>query len=263
MAAVKTLIEEEKMKFEDYGAPESFNFDPVEHVYTLEGKRLYGITSVLGVISKPMLIQWAANMAVDYIDSQWAKTPLVLDSEEMGKMWEKVLKEARTAHRKKKEKAGELGTEVHTQVEKWIKGCIEINGGMPVIIEDPNRNKQVQNFMDWAVEHKVKFLASEKRMYSREWWTAGTADIVCEIEGKLYVGDVKTSSGIYPEAFLQASAYSKMLCEMGNYKDFGGVVIINLKKDGGFDFKFNYDLEGNIKAFEGALTLFKHLEAIK
>lgn len=260
MAANKILLEKQReIDDTDYGAPEVFDFDPVEHVYTLGGKRLYGVTTILGVIAKPMLIQWAANQAINYVEEHIDKYGLWRLE---GKTWVQMMKEARTVHKKKKEKAGEQGTEVHAEVEKWIKGCIEINEGLPVIVEDPKRNKQVQNFMDWAVKHKVKFLASEKRMYSRTWWTAGTADIVCEIEGRLYVGDVKTSSGIYPEAFIQASAYSKMLVEMGEFEKFGGVVIINLKKDGGFDFKFNYDLEGNIKAFEAASILYKHLNAI-
>ena len=45
----------------------NFTFNKEEHYYELDGKRMYGITTILGVIAKPALIQWAANMAVEYV----------------------------------------------------------------------------------------------------------------------------------------------------------------------------------------------------
>lgn len=260
MAAVKTQMEKEKMELEDYGAPENFTFDPVQHLYTLDGKPLQGVTTVLGVIAKPMLIQWAANMACDYIQTNADKVDI-----EAGfnlDVWEKLIKEARTAHRKKKEKAGELGTEVHADIEVLIKKAIAHNKGRITTAHLESDKEQVKNFVKWAIENNVEFLASEQRMFSREMWTAGTADIICKIDGKLYVGDVKTSSGIYAEHFIQASAYAAMLTEIGAYKDFHGVIILNCRKDGGFEHKYNFDLEGNLKCFKSALTLYRHLNAI-
>ena len=45
----------------------NFKFNKEEHYYELDGKRLYGVTTVLGVIAKPALIPWAVKMAIDYI----------------------------------------------------------------------------------------------------------------------------------------------------------------------------------------------------
>jgi phospholipid-translocating ATPase len=80
---------------------------------------------------------------------------------------------------------------------------------------------------------------------------------------KLYVGDVKTSSAIYPEFFIQASAYAKGLEEMGLYKDFHGVVIVNVPKKGGLEVKENYDIDGNFNCFKACLTIIKQLDSIK
>ena len=44
-----------------------FEFDSVHHYYTLGGKRMYGVTSVLGVIAKNALIPWASKMACEYV----------------------------------------------------------------------------------------------------------------------------------------------------------------------------------------------------
>jgi hypothetical protein len=257
---------------------ETFTFDPVKHVYTLDDKPLTGVTTILGVIAKPNLIQWAADMAVKYIKEK--SEPL--DDGLVGQppslvrvVTDEVLEEARLAHRKKKEKAGELGTDVHAQVEELIKLALQTDGYIGTHWIRDDHNKQIKNFIEWAAENNVKFLASEKRLYSTEHWYAGTADIICEIDSKRYVGDIKTSSGIYPEAYIQASAYAMALQEMednGNPEKkllhavkpmFDGVVIVNLRKDGGFEYRYNYDLEGNFKCFLGALTIYRHMAAIK
>lgn len=233
----------------------SYTFDEEKHVHTLDGKPLHGVTTVLKVINKPALIQWAANMAVDYIDQHFPTAEEIVSDPTA---FNKLFKEARTAHAKKRDSAGEWGTSIHAKVEDYINACIE-NEGMPVVNTDP----AIAPFVDWAMAQNIKFLASEKCVYSRRLWIGGIADIVCEIDGKRFLGDVKTSSGIYPEAYIQCSAYAECLKEMGEFEGFDGVIVINLKKDGGFEEKRNYDLDGNLKCFEAALTLHNHLNAIK
>jgi hypothetical protein len=240
-----------------------YTFDEKKHMHTLDGKPLMGVTTVLGVINKPMLIQWSANMAVDFIESHKTdahfnmSTGIGSISFDMG--FDELLKEARVAHRKKKEAAGDLGTELHAKIELVILRAIQENNGF---ITEEMQVDGTHLFVAWAITNNVKFLASEKNIYSEEWWVGGITDIICEIDGKRFIGDVKTSSGIYPEHYIQASAYSKMAVEMGLYEKFDGVVIINCKKDGGFDVQYNLDIEGNVKCFEAALTLYKHLKAI-
>ena len=255
-----------------------YTFDKANHVHALDGKPLTGVTTILGVINKPMLIQWAANQVVEYIKAncEIEKTKPFTDAKEHVAYFvsEERLNEAKTAHRKKKEAAGDWGTEVHAEVEKYINNAMicEPSG----TIDKTEYDSRITHFITWAKDNKVKFLASEKNIYSKEMWVGGIADIVCEIDGKRFVGDIKTSSGIYPEHFIQASAYAEMLREMGReiapspeevrpelYRPFDGVVIINLKKTGEIDVKFNYDVEGNFNCFKAALTLYRHLNAIK
>ena len=99
----------------------NFTFNEKEHLYELDGKPLSGITTILSVVGgnkTGALIQWAANMAVDYIKSGWDEENVIaLKREE----WEKLLNEARQAHRRKKEEAGGLGTSCHLWIEQWIK----------------------------------------------------------------------------------------------------------------------------------------------
>ena len=252
---------------------EGYVFDKENHLHILDGKALTGITTVLGVIAKPALIQWSADEAVKYLG--WWNEKYEDKMEDLMAKWTdmrelktsdfyKLLCEARLAHRKKKEKAGDWGTEVHAWIEQYIKGCMsgtpELNS---VPLQEGTQRDACTNFMKWTHENKVKFIESERNLYSREWWTGGIADIVCEIDGKKFVGDVKTSSAIYPEMWIQGAAYAKMLKEMGLHDNIEGVVIINCKKDGGFQVETSYGLEDKIKSFEAALTLYRFAESYK
>jgi hypothetical protein len=253
---IKRIEEAELLRDE----PGGFLFDPVEHVYTLNGKRMYGITNVLKVINKPSLIQWGANTAVDVVEKALADMPN-FDARLIA--WPVVLAEARVAHRKKKEEAGALGTDVHAEIEAYINYCMELGGQAQPLKEglETEVSAQTKLFVGWAIEKNAKFLASEIRLYSETMWVAGTADFVAEIGGKLFIGDIKTSSAIYPENYIQASAYAHMAVEMGLFKQFDGVIIVNVPKRGGLNVKENYALEGNFEAFRACLTLFKFLEA--
>jgi hypothetical protein len=223
----------------------TYKFDKKNHIHTLDDKPLCGITTVLGVISKPFLIQWSANMACEYVEKN------LKDLKDLPE----VLKEAKVAHRKKKEKAGDWGTQVHEAVEEWIK-----TGQEPKF--DGKQQMAFNNFKKWAEDNKVKFLESEKHLYSEEMWTGGICDLIFEMNGKKYVGDIKTSSGIYKEAFFQMGGYHLMLEEMG-VNDIEGYIVINLKKDGTIDTMLAENMQVNKDAFKYALGLYKTIQRIK
>ena len=236
----------------------NFTFNKEEHYYELDGKRMYGITTILGVIAKPALIQWAANMAVQFVLDNYTETD--------NRSIEEICAEAKYAHRKKKESAGEKGTDTHSLIEDYIKLMITDQDGVAKSITNGHDNPMVEHFIQWAVKNKIKFLVSEKQLYSESAWTAGTCDMTFEQAGKKYVGDVKTSSAIYPEHFYQMAAYRMMLEEMGE-TDFVGSAVIRIGKDGKFnedrDVKYRYDHETDLSAFLGALAIFKAGETYK
>lgn len=237
---------------------EGFRFDPEAHVYTLDGKPLHGVTSILRVINKPALIQWSADEACKHLRACRA----AVGDADFCSNFEAFLDEAKKAHQKKKEDAGAKGSDVHATVEQIVKNAIDNYGGViPFVVHQ--ENPQVSKFLDWAWSNKVKFLESEKRVYSEESWYAGTLDLVLEMDGKKYIADVKTSSGIYPEFYLQMAAYQGALEEMGEHTDIAGAMVINLPKKGGFEIGYNYAYEDNRLAFLAALVLYKQLNALK
>jgi CRISPR/Cas system-associated exonuclease Cas4 (RecB family) len=240
----KTMAEKPKDKYE---------FNESEHIHTLNGKPLMGVTTVLSVISKPALVPWAAKTVVDYIIEKAEFEGL---EPAHYKVSEELLQEAKSAHRVKKETAGDWGTGVHKSIEEWIK-----EKKLPEL--DFEGLKGFLKFIFWAEKEEVKFLESEKHIYSKELWVGGIVDLVIEIKGKKYIADIKTSSGIYNEAFFQMAAYDLCLKEMGEGKDIAGYIVINLKKDGTMDIKMATDMEMNQQAFKSALSLYKIINNLK
>lgn len=232
-------------------------FDDIKHKYTLaEGnKEITSVTKALGIINKPALVNWASNMAVDSAASQI----------EPGKSYDEIqldtiFKAARAAHYNKKTDAGTVGTFVHRFVEQTIKGE---NPPLPV-------NEQLriscERFLKWVKDNNVKFLLSEQMVYSKLLNYVGTLDFVCKMDGKLYLGDLKTSSGIWDEYKLQVAAYRYARSEEFTNEKYDGQLIIRIGKDGDFEVK---TFEGDeiyhtlFNGFVNALELYRSMEEIK
>ena len=239
-----------------------YKFNKEKHIHTWDDKPLHGVTTVLSVIAKPSLIQWAANMAIDYIEEKMFEPIDSYSSIEGGGMVDpKILKEARTAHRKKKEKAGDWGSEVHIEIERYVKNWILLKPSGTV--DKTKYDERIKLFTDWVEENKVELLESEKHVWSEKMWVGGICDLVIKMNGKKYIADIKTSSGIYNEYFYQMAAYALCLEDMGEHKDVEGYLVINLKKDGTMETKEVTDMLENKEAFKAALQLHKIINAQK
>ena len=225
--------------------PAGFYFQESNRSYFMDGKKMTGVTTVLGVLAKPALISWAAKMATEYITEHCEIEP------EHGRYLVSAddLEQAKKAHASKKDKAADIGTLVHGAVEQWIK-----NGTIPALNEDGM--KMFNHFLKWA-EGK-KFLASEQRVYSTVHFYAGTFDFLVEIDGKKYIGDLKTSNGIYGrEYFAQTAGYRIAIEEMGILDDLHGSVIVRCGKKGDFEEQYSYDYETDKEMFLSCLKLYR------
>lgn len=230
-----------------------YTFDQGKHLHLYDGKPLTGTTTVLQVINKPMLIQWAANQAVEYI-----KANKLVGGENNIIIPVNVLEEAKTAHRKKKEAAGDWGTTVHAYAEHYVK-----TGALPPDDADPLVKLAIGHFVKWATDNGVTFLESERNVYSMDMWVGGICDLVLKIGDQVWLADIKTSSGIYPEHFWQMGSYEICLKEMGLYPEVAGYIVLNLKKDGTFDEKRSISNADNQAAFKAALTIYRIQEKLK
>ena len=205
-----------------------------------------GVTTILGVIAKPQLIKWSADMAVDYIKER-------VHNVDIDTLYNEVLVEARSAWTKKRDDSADLGKAVHSEIEQYIKCKI---AGIDWFTDNP----QVQHFINWADKYKVQFIASEEQVYSVKLFVAGTYDFSCIIDGRKYLCDLKTGNALYPEYFYQCAAYRMMAEEMGQ-TDFKGSILVRIGRDGKFnedeDVIISESYEDEKEAFLAALTLYR------
>lgn len=241
----------------------TFTYTEKGHKYELDGKRMTGVTTVLGVLAKPQLIPWAAKMTAEWIRENCDRDTHPGNGPALGTEFcaylvhESDLQEAVKAHTKKKDDAAEKGTDVHALVETYIKRCISEHGGKPEVLTFVN---EVGRFAAWAMQNNIRFLSSETPTYSKEWFVAGTPDFTFEKDGKRYVGDLKTYKKIWDRVpHFQTAAYAYMLREQGE-KPYDGTCIVNINKETNeLTDQWTYDLNGDTKAFEACLFLYRQL----
>ena len=134
-------------------------------------------------------------------------------------------------------------------IETYINYLIE--GNADVYLSD---DEQIAHFIEWS---KGKtFLASEMPLRSKKLWAAGTTDFICEIDGKRYIGDLKTSNYVSYKQFIQCGAYALMYEEMGLGK-IDGILIVHMPRTGGFKVHEDLDVENYKKDFEAIVRLVK------
>jgi hypothetical protein len=242
------------------------SFDSKKHAYKLDGtKLLSGVTTVISeTSSKSNLIQWAANMAVDYVKEKGIKDPdgLLIPPTEL-LVSERVLEEARTAHARKRDGAATKGTDTHGLVENYINERIALNPNLYI-------PEEIQPFHDWAITNGVEFIAAEQRLYSEKYGYAGTADFFALINGELTIGDLKTFPKMWSkDPMIQCGAYSLAFQELTGQRPVQTVIVKmcdpkdeRLQKYGGKSFATYYSraLEEDEEMFLLRLKMYRYNE---
>ena len=241
-----------------YKGTVDLEFDEARHLFTANGDKVISVTACTSVIDKSgPLIYWAVGLARDFLLGNIKG--LVKDTK--GDDIVKLIEEASKQHRIKKQEAADVGTQVHKWVELFIKA--KTDNDTPKIPDDPKVFNGISAFLKWVDEHKVKFLSSEKHIYSKKYKYAGIMDAEAVIGGKTCVVDFKTSKGIYPEFRLQVAAYQAAV-EEETGKDYSGDkwIVRFGKEDGEFEAHQFGEQTEDFKAFLSALTLRKRLKEL-
>ena len=121
-------------------------------------------------------------------------------------------------------KAGADGTQVHEMIEDYLNGK-ELNfleNGIPLY--DPFIWQMFLRFVDWWETHKPTLFEIK---------VAGTCDLVCEIDGEVWVIDFKTSNNLQTTYELQTAIYSECYAEcFGKVADRQGILWLKSSKRG-------------------------------
>lgn len=245
-----------------YGGSVTLEYDEEKHRYAVDGKPLAGATSITGIADKSqVLMGWAVKQTLLFIESKIVPG-LPLDEVQI----RGLIREARNAHRQKTQHAADIGTEVHGWVEKHIKAVLD-NGKQPVMPKNPAVKAAVQAYLKWEDEHKVEYIFAEKKVVSLQHWFAGTLDILALVDGVLTLLDIKTSSGVYEEHYMQTAAYKHAVEEEYPEENIKQRIILHLPRDTGILKDYNLDaigpgFESDFAGFVGARALYRRLKGV-
>lgn len=116
-------------------------------------------------------------------------------------------------------KAGKEGTQVHEAAEALIKGE-EVRW-----MDDYGNAKYSQlvwemilKFYDFWSTVKPKLIFTEEFVFSDKFKYAGTADLLVEMDGEIWLLDIKTSNSLHRAYDMQLAAYAKAIEEVKGIK---------------------------------------------
>lgn len=217
-----------------YGKKITIRFDDESHIfYDEEGNKLISVTGATGVIDKSAaLMGWATKMMGIYLVENWDLKKIKTEEEKI-----ELIETAKKEYRRIKLAEADVGKAIHEWVSDWIKGK------KPEMPLDEKVVNGITAFLKFQKEHQIKWLESERVVYSRKHRFAGILDAVGKMGDDLVLFDFKSSNGIYPEMWFQVAGYQiaweeetgkrfdkKMLIRFG--KDDGKFESLELGKDG-------------------------------
>ena len=180
----------------------TLRFNEKAHRYYLDDIPIPSVTTILGRLHKPLLIQWAADKAIETVRALSST-----DEDGLLRIDPAALERCRKAHATIRDEAADIGKFVHAYAEARLKGE---RPQAPMIQLEKNA---AQAFEDWLKSQKVEPIALERRIVSEVNWYAGTCDFYGTINGRLCVLDFKTGKAVYDEYWMQTEAYALALEE--------------------------------------------------
>lgn len=183
-------------------------FNAGSHRYSVNGEFFPGVTGILGIINKPLLMGWASYMAAEDFKESVAR--LIAEGGQVTDKWlKKTATDAKTAYTRRSDVAKDLGHIVHEGIEAYLR-----YGSLP--IEGTEGYKLIQNFIYWFKASEWEVLGIEQVVYSKQYGYCGTYDIKLKSKktGKIVIADNKTTKRSYTN---QQGIYNEYPPQLGGY----------------------------------------------
>lgn len=272
-----------------YNGEVTLRYDPKDHVYLLlkdDGilERVNGVTQTCGIIDKSrILIPWGCKMMaeklLDSMSFYLGDSKYEIDHN----TFIDLVNKSKKAHKEKIDEAGNVGTQAHNWIEEYIKGLIsknadQLNNLLASFPADERAKNACDAALDWMTAHNVRWIYTERKIYSRKHKYAGTMDGLCIVDSctnplccphpfkdRLSIADWKTSNYLHPEYIMQTASYEAAYEEEteANVEDRW---IIRLGKD---DAKFETwhieaeNFQEDFNTFLSALDLRRKFDALE
>jgi hypothetical protein len=201
-------------------------------------------------------------------DVTYPSVTYVLSYYPKGKYFEEWLKKVGYSADYIVKKAADEGTQVHNLAERYLLGdeIKLMKDGKPQY--DLGVWKMFLHFVDFWETSGAELLETEIFLYSETLKIAGTCDIVCKIDGELWVLDLKTSNHLQTTYDLQTAIYSRCFEECYEQKvDRVGVLWLKSKSRGedksGKKLKGkNWEIYESSRSIDENLEIYSHVRAL-
>lgn len=155
------------------------------------GEEVPSVTNVIDVLSKPALPRWSAKMVAE---AAWKMRHSLA---EMGQ--DECVDVLKGSPWRNSGRAANRGTSIHAYLEWCANG--QTGEELKLTGEAATYKAGADQFLE---QYQPEFVATEFTVFGDSY--AGTADFMAFIDGRLVIGDFKTSKALYPEIALQLAA---------------------------------------------------------
>jgi hypothetical protein len=184
-----------------------------------------------------------------------------------GKFFENWLKQVGFSADYIVRKAAEEGTQVHELAEEYLNGA-DLNflddRGRPQY--NPDVWQMFLRFVEFWETYKPTLIETEVHLFSDELKIAGTCDLIVEIEGELWLLDLKTSNQIQTVYELQTAVYGQCYEEcFGKKIDRYGILWLKSSKRGSKKDKMQgkgWEVVESSRTFEENIDIFKTVKRL-
>lgn len=163
-----------------------------KYVNPRTGEICPSVTTIINYMPKQdWMVPWATRMTAQYMCANWLRLSKEPHTARIA--------EAIKAHEDYAQERADIGDIVHELVDCWSKG-------VPYPNPPPEVNSYINKFIDFLTVKRPRFWENEVTLWSRQYNYAGTCDFIFEVDGKIYLADLKTGKSLHDEIGLQLSA---------------------------------------------------------
>jgi len=200
---------------------------------TASGDRVPSVTTILGILNKPALLEWAWKCGLDGLD-----------------------------YKEVRDQAADIGTLAH-----YLIMC-HLTGETPDTSEYSQQDiEKAENclikYWEWEGEHDIEPILVEAPLISEVHQFGGTIDCLAKSGDELWLIDHKTGKGIYPEMFYQLAAYEWLLKESGYEVDNARILRIGRDENEGFEERVMTNLDNQWRIFLACKEIYDRQKEIR
>ena len=204
-----------------------------------EGERLPSVTTILGILQKPALLEWAWKLGMEGID-----------------------------YKKVRDQTADIGKLAHYMIMCHFKGEEpDLSEYAPHDI-DKAENCLIK-FWDWEESHTIEPILIEEPLINDVYRYGGTPDMLARVDGEITIVDYKTGKGLYPEYYYQMGGYYRLITDARELSDAiitqGRIIRIGRDETEGFEEAVigRDTLKINSEIFLSCLDLYNKIKVSK